>query len=147
MKPQSAKAKGRRLQQAVRDHVLAAFPTLKPGDVRSAPMGTPGADLQLSPAATELFPFTVECKNQEGINIWTSLAQADRDPSLTPLLVFQRNNTQAYAAIPFSAFLKLVKLAGLLGKHGPNLLVMDESPTREDLIEDLKQVLGSDATS
>jgi hypothetical protein len=141
LKPQSAKAKGRRLQQAVRDHILAAFPSLAPGDVRSASMGAPGADLQLSPAAMELFPFSVECKNREGINIWTALAQADRDPGLTPLLVFQRNNTQAYAAIPFSAFLMLVKRASLVGNHGPHVLVVDEAPSREDLIKQIDEML------
>lgn len=74
-------------------------------------MGTPGSDLQLSPAAASRFPYTVECKNQEGINIWTALQQADRDPTLTPLLVFRRNGSPTYAALPFDKFLELVKTA------------------------------------
>lgn len=121
MRPQSCKAKGRRLQQEVRDAVLSTFPSLEPGDVRSAPMGTPGTDLQLSPAALKLFPYDVECKNQEGINIWTALAQAERDTPHTPLLVFRRNTTLPYAALPFSDFLELVKRANRLCDCGLTL--------------------------
>ena len=39
IKPQSAKAKGRRHQQWVRDKILALFPKLEPDDVRSTGMG------------------------------------------------------------------------------------------------------------
>ena len=111
MKPQSAKQKGRKLQQETRDAVREAFPQLEEGDVRSNPMGAPGPDLLLSPAAHKVFPFDVECKNQEGINIWSALAQCLRDSPRTPLLVFRRNNTLPYAALPFSDFLDLVKRA------------------------------------
>lgn len=113
LKPQSAKAKGRKLQQETRDAVRAAFPQLEEGDVRSNPMGAPGPDLLLSPAALRLFPFDVECKNQEGINIWSALAQCLRDSGRTPLLVFRRNNTKPYAALPFDDFMALVQLANL----------------------------------
>jgi hypothetical protein len=82
-------------------------------------MGASGADLLLSPAARRVFPFYVECKNQEALNIWAALAQADKGsiassptPPLTaPLVVFRRNKTETYAALPFSTLLNLVKLA------------------------------------
>lgn len=113
MKPQSAKAKGRRLQQTVRDRILETFPSLEPDDVRSASMGASGEDLLLSPAARRLFPFSVECKNQERLNIWTALTQAESNSrdGKTPLLVFTRNRAATYVALPFDVFLDLVKEA------------------------------------
>jgi hypothetical protein len=111
LKPQSCKAKGRRFQQEVRDIVLKTFPQLQPDDVRSNPMGAPGPDLMLSPAAQALFPFDVECKNQEGLNIWAALSQALRDSKNTPLVVFRRNNTKPHVALPLEDFLAYVVVA------------------------------------
>jgi hypothetical protein len=120
VRPQSAKAKGRRLQQAVRDSILAAFPSLEPDDVRSTSMGASGADILLSPVARRLFPFYVEAKNQESINIWKAIAQAEAGrlkgftldgPTVYPLVVFKRNNTETYAALPFKFLLELVEQA------------------------------------
>lgn len=115
MRPQSAKAKGRRAQQEVRDAILAAFPTLEPDDVRSTSMGASGADLLFSPAARKLFPFYVECKNVEALNIWKALAQAEagsqRGAGLHELVVFRRNHSPLYAALSFDQFLKLLQRA------------------------------------
>ena len=47
MKTSSAKAKGRRLQQKVRDLLLETFTELQPDDIRSTSMGVSGEDLQL----------------------------------------------------------------------------------------------------
>ena len=83
MKTRSAKNKGKRLQNDVRDLILETFKQLEPDDVRSTTMGDSGEDILLSPAARKLFPFSVECKNQEKLNIWSSLEQAEdgiRDP-------------------------------------------------------------------
>lgn len=110
MRPQSAKAKGRRLQQETRDRLLATFPSLEPADVRSTSMGASGEDLLLSPAARRLIPFSIECKNQEALNIWKALEQAVREHP--PLLVFKRNGSEVYAALPFDSFLALLKTQG-----------------------------------
>jgi len=92
MKTQSAKAKGRRLQQWTRDQVLESYPTLTEDDVRSTGMGQSGADLQLSTAAKELFPFEVECKNQERLNLWMSFEQCESNAcDREPMLVVKRN--------------------------------------------------------
>lgn len=110
MRPQSAKAKGRRLQQETRDRVLATFPSLEPDDVRSTSMGASGSDLLLSPAARRLFPFSVECKCVESLNIWKALAQAAKGATTgtTPIVVFRRNHTPAHVALPFDVFLDLL---------------------------------------
>ena len=76
MKPRSAKNKGKRLQNKIRDLILEKFDSLEKDDVRSITMGDSGEDILLSPAARRLFPFSVECKNQEKLNIWGALEQA-----------------------------------------------------------------------
>jgi hypothetical protein len=111
MKTSSAKAKGRRLQQNVRDILLETFSDqLEPDDIRSTSMGVSGEDLQLSPSARKLIPYSWEMKNQQKLNIWDSLDQADANSgSYTPVLVFKRNRTKTYAVIELSEFVKLIK--------------------------------------
>ena len=100
MKTSSAKAKGRRLQQKVRDLLLETFTELEPDDIRSTSMGVSGEDLQLSPAARKLIPFAIECKNQEKLNVWDSLKQAEENSGdYSPVLIFKRNRSKTYAVI------------------------------------------------
>lgn len=63
MKTSSAKAKGRKLQQWVRDKILYYYGDLTPLDVRSTSMGAGGEDVTLSRAAVEAFPYAIECKS------------------------------------------------------------------------------------
>lgn len=100
MKPSSAKAKGRRLQQQLAKDVTAAF-GLSEGDVLSRSSGATGTDLILSPAAAKVFPFAVEAKNQERVNIWQSWKQthANGMTGLTPLLIISRNAVSTPLAI------------------------------------------------
>ena len=109
MKPRSAKNKGKRLQNKVRDLILEKFNTLEPDDVRSITMGDSGEDILLSPAARRKFPFSVECKNQEKLNIWSSLEQAETNSGKhIPLLVFKRNRTKMYAVLEFDKLLEII---------------------------------------
>lgn len=110
MKTSSAKAKGRRLQDALKKTILENFPSLEEDDVKCAIMGETGKDLHLSPAAKKVFPFSVECKNQEKISIWTCLEQAEKntDPGTSPLLVFKRNRSKTYVALELEEFVKLL---------------------------------------
>ena len=110
MKTQSAKAKGRRLQQEVRDLLIESFHQLLPDDIRSTGMGQSGEDLQLSPFARTHIPFSFECKNQEKLNIWQAIGQAeDNAGGYDPAVVFKRNRTKTYVAIPLETFVKLIK--------------------------------------
>jgi len=77
MKPQSAKAKGRKFQQKVRDLLLSAADSLTPDDVRSTSMGAGGSDILLSTAAKAIYPWSVECKAQERVNVWEAYKQAE----------------------------------------------------------------------
>jgi hypothetical protein len=109
MKASSAKSKGRRFQQEVRDAILEKFPDLHPDDVRSTSMGAGGEDILLSSAARTAFPYSVECKNVEKIRIWEAIRQAEMNAAHhTPLVAFKKNNHEAWVAIPMDHFMELL---------------------------------------
>ena len=95
MKTRSAKNKGKRLQNTVRDVLLETFDTLEPDDIKSAIMGDSGEDIQLSPAARKLIPYSIECKNQEAVNVWKSYEQAaENSGKYEPVVVIKRNKSK-----------------------------------------------------
>mgnify|MGYP003131497268 CR=1 FL=1 len=105
----SSKAKGRRLQNFVRDRLRSLFPSLEPDDIKSQTMGMTGEDIVLSPAAKKQIPYSFECKNVEKLNIWGALKQAESNcEDKTPVLIFKRNHTDTYATIPFEHFMTLI---------------------------------------
>jgi len=109
VRPQSAKAKGRRAQQEVRDKILAQFSAqLQPDDVRNTPMGTQGEDLLLSPAARECWPFYTEIKNVEALNIHKAIEQASKSATRPPIVVFRKNATPLMAALSLDMLLTLL---------------------------------------
>ena len=55
--PRSSKAKGRKLQNMMRDALRDAFPLLEEDDIKSQTMGMTGEDIVLSPAARKSIPF------------------------------------------------------------------------------------------
>ena len=110
MKTRSGKAKGRRLQNKVRDVLLEHFSEeLEPDDIRTAIMGETGEDIKLSPAARKLNPYSFECKNQEKLSIWSSLEQAaENSGDYPPVLIFKRNRSKTYVTIELEEFIKLI---------------------------------------
>lgn len=109
MKPQSAKAKGRVLQQAVRDTILKVFPTLEPDDVKSTSMGAGGEDVCLSPAARKLLAYQIECKSKATSQIHTYYEQAKSHGKYEPLVVVKMNRKETLAIIEFNHFMELLK--------------------------------------
>ena len=108
MKPQSAKAKGRKLQQTVRDEVLKTFPELTDRDVKSTGMGQAGDDLQLSEKAFSLFSYAVECKNLAKVVVYKWFEQ--RIPKEgNVLLVIKANQKEPLAIITLAHFMELIK--------------------------------------
>lgn len=53
----------------------------------------------------------LEVKCQESLNIWRALQQAETDarPTDLPVVVFKRNHTRFYAALPFDELLALLR--------------------------------------
>lgn len=92
MQTASSKAKGRKLQQWVRDKILSKFRTLSSDDVRSTSMGASGEDVQLSPAARQLFPFSIECKARKALAVYAFYDQAKANADgAEPLLIVKAN--------------------------------------------------------
>lgn len=108
MRPQSAKAKGRRLQQKARDMFLEACKDLEPDDIRSNPMGAHGEDLLFSPRARQTYPFSVECKNVEKLNMWAAIEQAEEYGKYDPMVVFSKNGKDVMVALPLEKLLEII---------------------------------------
>ena len=111
MRTSSAKAKGRRACQDVQTLLYKYAPQLLPGDIEVTSSGVTGEDLKLSPAARQQYPFVIECKNQEKINIWASIDQAKTHVKgdLIPLLFFKRNRSDLMVCLPAEEFFKLLE--------------------------------------
>ena len=110
MKARSAKNKGRKLQNLVRDRLRSVFTeTLETNDIESQVMGMSGEDIVLSPAAKRVIRYSFECKNQERLNLWSSLEQAESNcEDRNPVLVFKRNRSKIYVALEFDHFIELI---------------------------------------
>lgn len=117
MKTSSAKAKGRRAQQWLRDRVrefvsYQNYDVDASDDVRSTPMGVSGEDLTLSRFARGHFPFASECKNSERVGFWPTVQQAEANAgNHIPLLLFMKNRTKPWIAIPAEDFFTILNLA------------------------------------
>lgn len=106
---QSSKAKGREAVQQVRDLMLMVAPQLQPDDllVKATSMG--GVDLHLSPAAARWFPFAIEVKCVEALNIWAALRQAvDQSNGKPPIVFFKRARTELFVALRAKDLLNLL---------------------------------------
>lgn len=111
MKPRSAKAKGRKLQNDIREQLLQTFPEIHPDNIKCSLMSETGEDIKMSYEARQRIPYSFEAKCQEKLNIWDALQQsAENAPDgITPAVVFKRNYSDTYVAIPFTHFLELIK--------------------------------------
>tara|TARA_R110000751_G_scaffold34939_1_gene86312 strand:- start:168 stop:554 length:387 start_codon:yes stop_codon:yes gene_type:complete len=107
----SSKAKGRRLQNYVRDILRDVYPQLHPDDIKSQTMGMSGEDIVRSPAAKEVCAFSFECKNVERLQIWRAIEQceANKPDCSAPAIVFKKNGKQPYVALPFTVFCDMLQ--------------------------------------
>ena len=109
MKTQSAKAKGRRLQQQFRELLIEEL-GIHPQDIESRSMGAGGEDLIMARAAREKFPYSIECKNQEKLNLWESYKQAtENSKDYEPIVVIKKNNHKKLVIVDAEYFVKLHK--------------------------------------
>lgn len=112
MKTASAKAKGRKLQQFVRDKFIELMKPwgCLPEDVKSTSMGAGGEDIQLSPFARGLLPVSVECKSHKEMAVYKLYAQAEENAGEhEPLLVIKVNHKKPLAVVDFDYYLSLEK--------------------------------------
>ena len=104
----SRKAKGRRLQNWVRDSLRGLFLTLTDDDVRVAIMGETGSDIKLSKTAKKLFPYDIECKNTEGWKkVYDAYDQADGHGEDQPLVFIKMNRRNPLVLVDAKHFMRL----------------------------------------
>jgi hypothetical protein len=111
MKPSSAKAKGRRFQQWVAQKIshLTGIPFGKDRDIESREMGQSGVDIKLYGEARRLFPWSVECKNQQSWSIhdWIKQAKENIMEDTDWILFCKRNHMDPVVVIDAETFFKL----------------------------------------
>ena len=107
----SAKNKGRKHQQWVRDKILALFPNLTSDDVRSTGMGQSGEDIQLATVARKLFPYSVECKSLAKIAVYKIMEQAASNcpKGSQPLAIIKADRQKPLAVMDADHFFYLIK--------------------------------------
>ena len=81
-----------------------------PEDIESRSMGSQGEDLIMARAAREKFPLSIECKNQESVNVWKSYAQAaENSGEYEPIVVIKRNQSKPLVVIDAEYFVSMFK--------------------------------------
>lgn len=108
MKTSSAKNKGRRLQQWVVSKLVEIL-NLSRFDTVSRPMGSGGEDI-IMPRNRGGFPYSVECKNQERINVWDAYGQAYKNSGpFEPIVVIKKNHQKPLVLVDAEFFIHLNK--------------------------------------
>ena len=109
MTGRASKAKGRRLQNLVRDLLREKFPQLEEDDIKSATMGIGGEDIVLSPAARKVLNYSFECKNVERLQFWKAIEQAEENSNGSiPVIVVKKNGKTPFIAMPLNNWLDLI---------------------------------------
>jgi hypothetical protein len=61
-------------------------------------------------AAREKFPYSIECKNVEKLNVWEAYKQAsENSKDYEPLVVMKKNNHKTLVVLDAESFVKLFK--------------------------------------
>ncbi|SVB98734.1 uncharacterized protein METZ01_LOCUS251588, partial [marine metagenome] len=81
-----------------------------PEDIESRSMGAGGEDLIMARAARERFPFSVECKNVEKLNVWEAYEQAkSNSKDHEPIVVMKKNQKKPLVVVDADFFISLFK--------------------------------------
>jgi hypothetical protein len=109
MKTSSSKAKGRRAMKEAQEIICREL-KLHEDDVRVTNSGMTGEDLQLSPKARNVFPFAVEGKCTEKLNIYKAIEQAEshvKQSGIHPMVIFRKNHTELQVTLSFELFMEI----------------------------------------
>lgn len=118
IKVSSAKNKGRQLQYTVCEMIADKFNVKfdqndDSGLIQSRPMGQHNEDIILRGNLKEQFPFSIECKNCEKINLsdWIRQAKNNIKENTDWLLIFKKHTlgTKPLVCLDFDTFLKHFK--------------------------------------
>jgi len=107
------KAKGRKLQKIIAERIskLLDISCGKDELIESRESSQNGVDVKLIGKARELFPFSIECKNQEKWSIlsWIKQAKANQLPNTDWLLFIKKNNIDPLVIVDIEVFFKLME--------------------------------------
>ena len=106
----NANDKGKRFERKVANRLNERFGT----NVRRTPMsGGMTIEGDIIDLEGPLAQFSFECKNQERLNIWSALKQAQDDAAedgRTPVVVFTKNHQPDFVAMKFEDWMDLIEL-------------------------------------
>ena len=106
----NANQKGKRFERDVAKMINKKFET----NVRRTPMSG-GMEIKGDIICIDdnsiISEFSIECKNQEKLNIWKALDQSRTDAprGKLPIVVFTKNHELDYCALEFEDFMNIVK--------------------------------------
>ena len=103
----NSQQKGKRFERKIASYIAEKFGIRCRRTPQSGGMDFKGDIISLSGRPAD---FHWEIKNQEKLNIWKALSQAERDcqaPKI-PVVVFTRNNNLEYIALQFEDFINLI---------------------------------------
>lgn len=116
IKPSSAKAKGRALQQWTCQKIsdLLGVPWGSDETIASREASQSGTDVRLVGEAKQRFPFSVECKAQESwaIHSWIEQAQQNREPGTDWLVVAKRSRKPPVVVMDAERFFDMLTRLG-----------------------------------
>ena len=82
---------------------------IHPEDIESRSMGAGGEDLIMARDARRKFPFSVECKNVERLNVWDAYEQAQPNSGdHEPILFMKKNRKKPLVVVDAEWFIKHV---------------------------------------
>jgi hypothetical protein len=112
MKNNSRQAKGRYLQNIVRDRIVKLYPSLTKKDIRTSNTGENGADVRLlTHTAKKLFPYSVETKNMKSYRLlYEAFKQAQRHTNMEPLLVLKGHREKPVVIIDMEHFFNILEV-------------------------------------
>jgi hypothetical protein len=110
MNTQTRKAKGRSLVLEVREWLLKLFPEFQDNDIVVPTTSQPGEDIKFSPEFRKIFPYSIECKRQEGLSkVYSFMEQAEANAThYTPIVIMRSNHKEALVVMKLTDFSKLV---------------------------------------
>lgn len=118
IKVSSAKGKGRSLQYWVCERIAEIFGIeFNQSDdeclIQSRPMGQHSVDVILRGELRKKFPFSIECKAQENLNLpeWIRQAKENELPATHWMLIFKKQtiDSKPIVCLDFSTFLEFYK--------------------------------------
>ena len=109
IKISSRKSKGREFQKWIIKKLIEIL-GIDPEDIENRSMGSAGEDVIMSKAARDLFPFSIEAKAQQRVNVWNSMEQARSNAKgYEPIVFIKRNRHKPLVLLDAEYFIKMNK--------------------------------------